>query len=100
MPTEGVIASNMGQSGLFSTNQREAKQLVSWVSNSIGRGGRIISESGAAMIRVGIVRAESCANCRAARKFPHELVMRKPSERPAVYGSGCEGVPEAKRLAG
>ena len=37
---------------------------------------------------------------RLARKFPHELVMRKPSERPAVYGSGCEGVPEAKRLAG
>ena len=35
-----------------------------------------------------------------ARKFPHELVMRKPSERPAVYGSGCEGVPEAKGLAG
>jgi len=62
-----------GQSGLFSTNQREAKQLVSWVSNSIGRGGRIISESGAAMIRVGIVRAESCANCRPARKFPHKL---------------------------
>jgi len=26
--------------------------------------------------------------------------MRKPSERPTVYGSGCEGVPEAKRLAG
>jgi hypothetical protein len=28
------------------------------------------------------------------------FVMRKPSERPAVYGSGCEGVPEAKGLAG
>jgi len=39
-------------------------------------------------------------NRRPARKFPHKLVMRKPSERPAVYGSGCEGVPEAKRLAG
>ncbi len=39
-------------------------------------------------------------NCRPARKFPHKLVMRKPSERPAVYGSGCEGVPEAMRLAG
>ena len=49
---------------------------------------------------IGVVRAESCEDCRPARKFPHELVMRKPSERPAVYGSGCEGVPEAKRLAG
>ena len=32
--------------------------------------------------------------------FRINFVMRKPSERPAVYGSGCEGVPEAKRLAG
>ena len=32
--------------------------------------------------------------------FRMNFVMRKPSERPAVYGSGCEGVPEAKRLAG
>ena len=32
--------------------------------------------------------------------FRINFVMRKPSERPTVYGSGCEGVPEAKRLAG
>ena len=43
------------------------------VPDSIGRGGRIISESGAALIGVGIVRAESCENCRPARKFPHKL---------------------------
>jgi len=89
-----------GSIGLVSSGLAGSKKAGVWVPDSIGRGGRIISESGAALIRVGIARAESCENCRPARKFPHELVMRKPSERPAAYGSGCEGVPEAKRRAG
>ena len=90
----------MGAIWLVERKLARGKTADVWVSDSIGTGGRIISEPGAAMIRIGFVRAESCENCRPARKFPHELVMRKPSERPAVCGSGCEGVPEAKRLAG
>ena len=57
----------------ISTNLKIFPTKKQLVSDSIGRGGRIISESGAALIGVGIVRTESCENCRAARKFPHEL---------------------------
>ena len=94
MPQAGAIGLVVGQLACGKTAGVEAP-------DSIGRGGRIISESGAAMIRVGIVRAESCEEFSdQPASFRMNFVMRKPSERPAVYGSGCEGVPEAKRLAG
>ena len=75
----------LGQSGLFSANRREAKQLVS--------GCRIRSELASLGQRVAKIADQPAS-------FRINFVMRKPSERPTVYGSGCEGVPEAKRLAG
>ena len=72
VPSEGVIASN-GVNLVVYRKPARGKTAGVWVSDSIGRGGRIISESGAAMIGVGFVRAESYENCRPARKFPHKL---------------------------
>ncbi len=76
------------------------RELVKGVPDWIRTGGRIIQNEVPIWSELASPGQKVAKKHRLARKFPHELVMRKPSERPTVYGSGCEGVPEAKRLAG
>ncbi len=85
---------------MFSANWREAKQLVSGVG--LDRKGwpdnfRIGSRLDRSWHRWG---RELRISADQPASFRINFVMRKPSERPAVYGSGCDGVPEAERLAG